>query len=465
MSKRFVAVLLAALAVQCAVTGAWADAPTTDPAQAITMGGALTHYDRSRDAYSRPAPGLSSIELRRFGLGNRVFNTRWVEAPASVSGFDGLGPIFNRDSCSGCHLRDGRGSPPDSGQTERKDTFVVKVAATHRRTQRLVANTFGPQLNTAAIAGVAPEGRAVVRYREISGRYADKSAFSLRQPVVELRDTSFAVDRRMRLHVRVAPAVFGLGLIEAVPADAIIAYADPGDANRDGISGRVNWVTAPGDTTARVGRFGWKARVARLVDQSVDAAIEDIGLTSSVHPQQNCTAAEVSCANIGSGDEVELSAPLLTALVGYLQSLGVPARASTQAPQRRADGFRLFKQLKCDGCHRPMLITGDEHPVALLRNQTIFPYSDFLLHDMGADMAGAANDGDAAASEWRTQPLWGLSLLETVNGHILLLHDGRARSVSEAILWHGGEGTAAREAFRRASSEERLVLSEFVMSL
>jgi CxxC motif-containing protein (DUF1111 family) len=455
---------LAAVAA-CFSHYAWAAENTEASVKMRGIGGALTHYDRSRDAYSRPAPGLSSLELRRFGLGNRVFNTRWVEAPASVSGFDGLGPVFNRDSCSGCHQRDGRGRPPDPEVPALKETFVVKVSTIDQQSQRRLAKTFGPQLNTAAIAKVRAEGEAVIEYEEKPGQYADGSAFSLRKPKVHLADPLYRVSRHLRFSMRVAPAVFGLGLIEAVPDRVIEDMADPNDRDRDGISGRVNRVASFTLAGSPIGRFGWKAHAATLTDQTIDAAFQDIGLTSRWQPTQNCAPRPKACQRAFANSEVELGDRLIEAAVGYLQMLGVPARAEPSDRERRAAGAALFQQLGCIACHRPTLSTGDTHALVLLHNQTFSPYSDLLLHDMGEGLAGGGNDGSARDNEWRTPPLWGLSLLQTVNGHTLLLHDGRARSVDEAILWHGGEGQAAREAFRRAPLKDRKLLAEFVLGL
>jgi CxxC motif-containing protein (DUF1111 family) len=448
------------LAIPSPVAGA--DTPAEIP---LRTGGTLTHFDRGRDAYARPAPGLSAAELRRFGLGNRVFNTRWVQAPASVSGFDGLGPVFNRDSCSGCHQNDGRGRPPDAQAPELRDSFVIKISSPHRRAQRQIADRFGPQLNTAGIAGVAGEGRIELSYQTSSGRYADGSAFELRKPQMRITEPHLPLPRKAQLGLRVAPAVFGLGLIEAIPAEALLAQADADDTDGDGISGRVNWVVAQGQAKPQIGRFGWKAHAASLADQSVDAAFQDIGLTSADRPAQNCAPAQQLCRSAYADESVELDANLLSALVSYLQTLGVPARRADLDAGRDAEGLRLFARLGCADCHRPLWRSGQSHPLALLREQTFYPFSDFLLHDMGDGLAGGGSDGTADSREWRTPPLWGLGLLERVNGHTLLLHDGRARSVAEAVLWHDGEGREAREAFRNASLAERRLLTDFVLGL
>ena len=452
----------AALALTMQTLAVGANEPAVIPLQ---TGGTLTHFDRGRDAYARPAPGLSITQLRRFGLGNRVFNTRWVEAPASVSGFDGLGPVFNRDSCSGCHQNDGRGRPPDTEHPELRDSFVVKLSSTHKRSKRQIDARFGPQLNTAGISGVAGEGSIAVSYQESSGHFADASAFHLRRPLLSVVDPNVPLPRHTQLGLRVAPAVFGLGLVEAISAESIVARADPDDADGDGVSGRVNWVSSPQQANPQVGRFGWKAHAATLADQAVDAAFQDIGLTSAHRTQQNCAPRHKACNHAYTDQTPELSANLLDSLVSYLQTLGVPTRPTDMDAKRNDEGLRLFAQFGCAGCHQPQWRSGATHPVALLRDQTFYPFSDFLLHDMGKGLAGGGGDGSATDQEWRTPPLWGLGLLKQVNGHTLLLHDGRARSVAEAILWHDGEGRAAREAFRQAPAAERAMLTDFVLSL
>ncbi len=439
--------------------------PLTAPDRVEFIGGGLTHFDRTRDAYSRPAPGLSVTELRSFGLGNRVFNTRWVEAPASVSGFDGLGPLFIRDSCSGCHLRDGRGRPPHEGESDDLASFVVKVSARSKRARRRLAAEIGPQLHTAAISGVAAEGILSLEYVEVSGTYADGSLYSLRAPVLKLRGANAKLPRDLELSLRVAPAVFGLGLIEAVAASAILEHADPDDLDGDGVSGRPNWVSSLVHEGQQVGRFGWKAGAATLTDQAAMAALDDIGLTSSLLPRSNCAPSQDSCREMFQSGQADLSDRLLDSLVGYLRLLGVPARTAVGNIDSLERGYEQFTRMGCALCHRPAMVTDDTHPLPLLRDQTFFPYSDFLLHDMGPGLAGVSIEGIATQREWRTPPLWGIGLLEQVNGHTLLLHDGRARSIEEAILWHGGEGKSAREAFRKSSTAQRSALVEFVQSL
>lgn len=429
-------------------------------------GGALTHFEFNRDAFSRPAPVLDAAQLRQFSFGNRVFNTNWTVAPARTEAFDGLGPSFNRISCSGCHLRDGRGRPPLAGERELLSMVLrLSVPGADPHGGPMPVPGYGDQLNDRAIPGVPPEAQVVVRWRERSGRYADGEVFHLRRPEFEVLDPAFgALPADLRISPRVAPAVFGLGLLEAVPESTLLALADPDDVDGDGISGRVNRVFNPLTQSIELGRFGWKAGTASLAQQNLSAAISDLGLSSWAFPQQNCPPPQSACANAQGGGEPELSALFAERLTQYLQMLGVPAQRApdTASVQRGASHFREFG---CAACHRPQLRTGPAAALELLAEQRFSPYTDLLLHDLGAGLSDQRPEYQADGPEWRTAPLWGLGLYPVTNGHQLLLHDGRARGPAEAILWHGGEAEGARERFRTASALERAELLEFLQSL
>jgi CxxC motif-containing protein (DUF1111 family) len=254
-----------------------------------------------------------------------------------------------------------------------------------------------------------------------------------------------------------------MGLIEAIPEAAILANVDENDEDGDGISGRANFVTSVATGGTMLGRIGWKANVATIEDQVAAAFLRDIGITSSVHPDENCTATQAECLAAVSGGNPELTAKRLAEVVFYSSTLSVPARRDLDEPDVQA-GARLFEQLNCSGCHTPTFTTGS-HDIAAISDQTIFPFSDFLLHDMGPDLADGKPDGLASGSEWRTPPLWGIGLIETVNGHTNVLHDGRARSIYEAILWHGGEAEDGKTAFTVLDSDDRDRLIAFVESL
>lgn len=437
-----------------------AASPATKP------GGALTRTLDNRDAFTRPAPGLTPRELRDFNFGNRVFNTNWAVAPASVDAFDGLGPVFNRVSCSGCHLRDGRGRPPVQGEDEML-SMLVRLSV-----PGVVANggpkphpAYGDQLNDRGIPGVPAEGRARIEWRERPGRYPDGASYSLRVPRLVFEDLAFGpLGSRAKTSPRVAPAMPGMGLLEAIPERDILALADPDDADGDGISGRANRVWNPVTGRAELGRFGWKANAATLLAQSAGAAHGDMGLSSRVFPDENCTPTQAACAAAVRGDAHDLRDAHLDKLVFYLQALAVPDRRQVDHTTG-SRGEKLFSRIGCAACHTPVQRTAADALPAQLAGQAFMPYTDLLLHDMGRGLADGRADFLASGREWRTAPLWGLGLVPVTNGHRFYLHDGRARSLEEAILWHGGEAARSQREFRRLSREDRQALLTFLESL
>ena len=435
--------------------------------EAVAPGGALTRPLDNREAFTRPAAGLSPKELRDFNFGNRVFNTNWAVAPASVDAFDGLGPVFNRVSCSGCHLRDGRGRPPIDGEDEMLSMLVrLSVPGVAADGGPMPHPQYGDQLNDRAIPGVPAEGRARIAWREIPGSYPDGTAYSLRAPTLHVDAAAFgALGDDVMFSARVAPAMPGLGLLEGVPEAAILALEDPDDRDGDGISGRANRVWDPVAKSEALGRFGWKANQATLLTQTAGAANGDMGLTTRVHPDENCASVQTACglAKRG-GDGVDLRDAHLDKLVFYLQTLAVPARRVVD-PAAEARGEMLFAQVGCAGCHRPVLETAADATPALLAAQRFAPFTDLLLHDMGDGLADGRADFRADGREWRTPPLWGLGLVPTTNGHSFYLHDGRARSLEEAILWHAGEAERARAGFENLSSDDREAVLAFLRSV
>jgi len=428
------------------------------------LGGETSRPGVNRNAFALAAANLTQEEVRVFFFGNRLFNTNWVVAPSSTEGFDGLGPLFNRVSCSGCHLRDGRGQAP-AGPDDAMLSALVRLSLPGAGPQGgpLPHPLYGDQLSERAIPGVAPEGRVELSWEEVEGSYADGTPYRLRKPVIVFRDLPHGPLDGVLTSLRVAPAVFGMGLLEAVPLQTLQGLADPDDADGDGISGRINEVW---DLTAEApasGRFGWKANQPSVLQQTAAAAIGDIGLSTELFPEQNCLAAQADCLAQQDGGTPEISAEFLAKLVFYGRTLAVPLARDFGDPQVQ-QGAALFAELGCAACHVPTLQTGP-HEVPALANQTIHPFTDLLLHDMGEGLADGRPDFRASGSEWRTPPLWGLGLIELVNGHDFLLHDGRARGPAEAILWHGGEAEAAKEAFRHLSAAERAALLAFLLAL
>ncbi len=431
-------------------------------------GGLATVHDVSPEAFALPMPNLSKAQRRAFAVGNSFFNDAWVVAPASAVGRDGLGPLFNATNCSGCHFRDGRGRPPETRGAP-LESMLLRLSIPGADGGDQPHPVYGDQLQDKAIPGVPAEAKVTIDWEELPGTYADGEGFSLRRPLYTLSEPgygSFPAD--LRLSARTAPAVFGVGLLEAVPEATLVARADPDDRDGDGISGRVRWVIEPRSKARRSGRFGWKCGTATVEHQSVGAFAGDLGITSSLLPDDHATSDQTLARAAPNGGEPELTDHKLQRVVEYERMLAVPARRDRADP-RVLRGEGVFLALRCDACHSPQLRTGPVADIPALGDQLIRPYTDLLLHDLGEGLAdhrpeGAGSDG-ATGQEWRTAPLWGVGLLRTVNKHELLLHDGRARSFAEAILWHGGEAEAAVQAFRRLPVADRQDLLRFLSSL
>lgn len=429
-------------------------------------GGQTTVFDATANAFGQPARNLPLSERTDFFVGNAFFNRNWVTAPSSTVGSDGLGPVFNARSCSSCHFHDGRGRPP----LEPDEPFVgllfrLSVPGQAADGGPLADPVYGGQLNQQAILGVPAEGHGRVTYTEVPGTFADGDPYSLREPAYDFVDLAFGpLDADIRISPRTAPFIFGLGLLEALEEATVLAGADPNDDDGDGVSGRPNIVWDRRQQRAVLGRFGWKANQPSLEQQNAGAFIGDIGLTSMLFPEQNCTAAQPECLAAPSGGDPEIDQQKIDSITFYTHFLAVPARRDVDDPEVRR-GEQLFRQVGCAACHLPTLVTGDAPGAPALSAQRIHAYTDLLLHDMGPGLADDRPDFMAEGREWRTPPLWGVGLIETVNRHTNLLHDGRARGFTEAILWHGGEADAAREAFRTLPRAERAALLRFLGSL
>jgi CxxC motif-containing protein (DUF1111 family) len=429
------------------------------------LGGETTRPVSAPNAFSLQAPNAPRRHQRPFSFGNRLFNTNWVQAPASVKSFDGLGPMFNRVSCAGCHTKDGRGEPPATGKGP-MDSMLLRISVPgsgeHGAPNPVLG--YGDQLSERAIGNLAPEGIVEITYSPVTGKFADGEPYVLRKPLYTIANAAYGpLPADVMISPRVAPQVIGLGLLEAVPDETLLALADPDDADGDGISGRVNRVWDSAKNTPAIGRFGWKAGQPTLNNQNTGAAAGDIGLTSSMHPAENCTTVQSGCLAAFNGGTPELTEEFVEKLTLYTASLAVPAQRNSDHDQVR-QGSELFRAMGCSACHMPTLKSG-EHNLPEVSNQVFHPFTDLLLHDMGEGLADHRPEFEASGSEWRTPPLWGLGLVPVVNGHQFLLHDGRANGFADAILWHGGEAEAAREKFRTAPKAERAALIAFLQSL
>jgi CxxC motif-containing protein (DUF1111 family) len=419
-------------------------------------GGATTVFDVSADAFSFPIPTLQGEGLERHDEGDEEFEIEFVPAPAAENG--GLGPVFDNVSCESCHVGDGRGRPP-FGADPFSSLFRASVAGSGPNNGPAPVPGFGGQLQLRSVPGFSPDVYAAVSYAESVGTFADGGQFSLRVPTYSLTGGYSPLPAGVLVSPRVAPFVFGLGLLEAVPEEDLRALADGKGQQRE-VSGRLNYVWDEIQQRTVVGRFGWKANAPNLVQQTAGAYNGDMGVTSALFPAESCEGHYPGC----EAHPAEVSEETVDNVAFYARTLAVPARRDLD-DKTTQKGEKLFYKSGCVSCHVSTLRTGVHPDVPEVSGQTIHPYTDLLLHDMGPGLADGRPDFLASGTEWRTPPLWGIGLVETVNGHTNFLHDGRARTLLEAVLWHGGEAQGAREEVLRMSAAERDALIAFLRSL
>lgn len=442
-------------------------------------------------AFDKIAANLPDERKANFYAGRALAEQPWVKAPTITTARDGLGPLYNARACLSCHIRGGKGQVPDNDQSPLFNAFVrisLPAAAGQIPDPHLGVipePTYGDQLqgqsvalnhqlhnatpeSMAATGDVAPEAYVYLNWQTHTFTYPDKHQVELRQPQLDIRQLGYGPLHPATLFsLRNAPTIHGMGLLELITQRDIDAWADPDDRNLDGISGRVNLVWDAVTQQTVPGRFGLKANRPNMDMVVASAFANDIGISNPLFPQQPCTAAELSCLQQpdGNGDDgVELPQHLLQLVTEFSRNLAVPARRNSNGPLLQ-EGRTLFYDSGCALCHRPHYTTRNDPAHPHLSAQDIWPYTDLLLHDMGAELADDRPDFAAGGREWRTAPLWGVGLLASVNGSNNLLHDGRARSVEEAILWHGGEAIGARQNFIQLAQPQRQALLRFVESL
>lgn len=416
-------------------------------------------HDTTPLAFQQPVADLDDATLQQFTRGRALFNQFWVASPSLDPALDGLGPTFNQSSCAACHLRNGRGKAP-SGPNERLRGLLVRLSVRLPDGTTAPHPAYGDQLQESAVLGVPAEGRAIVQWQEQTRVLVDGAQVSLRKPIIKLTSLKFGEADHLLLSPRLAPQLIGLGLLDAVPAEVLeqlVATPRP-----DGISGRVNRIP-DGNGGFGVGRFGWRANSSDLLQQTANAFSGDLGITSTVHPAENCPSVQEVCAALPFASP-DLTDEQLASIVLYQSALAVPAPRDQDAAAV-VQGRLLFEQAGCQHCHVPELVSGNEAALPVFANQRFEAYTDLLLHDMGEGLADGRPDFEANEREWRTPPLWGLGLIPVVNEHRELLHDGRARNVLEAILWHDGEAATAAARVSAMSADERTALEAFVLSL
>jgi CxxC motif-containing protein (DUF1111 family) len=442
------------------------------PSPGTASGGGTSIRAADANAFSLPAANMPMARRLNFSVGNSFFRNPWVIAPASTGARDGLGPLLNTNACQNCHIKDGRGHPPEPGAINQVSMLVrlsIPPAAdgsdsqTLRRLGNVPEPTYGLQLQDFAVAPVPAEGQVRVSYREFPVTLVDGMVVQLREPKSEISDLAYGpVHPQVQMSARIAPPMTGLGLLAAIPAEDLLRGEDPEDHDGDSISGRANRVwDASGEITV-LGRFGWKAGQPNLPQQNAAAFLGDLGITSGLFPEEDCPGAAEVCAQLNGG-QPELSREIQEQVDFYSANLAVPVRRNTQDPSVQL-GWRVFVETGCAACHTPTWVTGPS-PFEWLSGQTIHPFSDLLLHDMGSGLADNRGEFLADGREWRTPPLWGLGLAKVVAGQAYFLHDGRARSLLEAILWHGGEAQTSREAVRNLNATQREALLAFLNSL
>ncbi|MDE2599386.1 MAG: thiol oxidoreductase [Rhodocyclaceae bacterium] len=421
----------------------------------------------THEAFTQPLSIMPDSAREAFFRGRSLFRQNWVIAPAGDDQVDGLGPLHNRISCISCHAANGKGHAPN-GPHEKAGFLLVRlsVPGANPNGGPLPHPVYGDQLNEDAIPGVPAEGRVQIHWREHKVTLTGGEVVRLRSPRIAFRDLAYGPMGKVQTSARIGPAVFGLGLLDAVPVEALEKLAAENQAY--GVRGKLNLVHDAASAQTMPGRFGLKANRSVLRDQIAGAMIGDLGITSTLFTEENCMPAQKQCRQAPNGNSPdghsELNDEQLDELERYLAFLAPPLPRNMNAPEVE-QGRRLFNDMGCAACHRPQLPLGRHKLLGDLRGQNIAPYTDLLVHDMGADLADHRSDFRAGGREWRTAPLWGAGLLKKMNARVGYLHDGRARTVQEAILWHGGSASPARNNYSQAPRDQRNAVLSFIGSL
>ena len=464
-----------------AVTDLTTDFSKVEAFEPLPAGAATSRKPISKRAFSNPSGNMSLEDRQNFAVGNGLFKKLWVSSPSSTLASDGLGPLFNARSCKRCHLHDGRGQPTQKdGSTS--DSFFLRVSIPpQNEAQRAQLEsgeilvvpepTYGTQVQTSAVPGLPAEGSVIIRYRDKPIKLKDGTVVTLREPNYELVNLGYGdLHADALFSARVAPQMIGLGLLEAIHPGDIAALADPDDTDNDGISGKAHWIR---DSTGKtvLGRFGFKATSPTVHVQSAEAFVGDIGISTPEipRPRGDCTDNQQPCLAMPHGvqaqfGDAEAPPPVMSLVSFYARNLAVPKRRQPDS-DTTLRGKQLFYSTGCVSCHTPKFVTRRDSTDETQSFQLVWPYTDMLLHDMGDGLADHRPVGLASGREWRTAPLWGVGLTRLVNGHNQLLHDGRARGVLEAILWHGGEAQSARDVVAAMPKSDRDAIIAFVESL
>ena len=445
-------------------------------------GGATSVRATGFSTFAPPAANMPVTSLKDFHKGNAFFRQSWEPQTSEESPRDGLGPLFHTDTCDKCHIHDRRGVAPVDGEIIDVSMLVrLSIPAATEQHQYALKKSgvipepvYGGQLQDHAIEGVKPEGKTRASFQYSMVRFADGHQVELRKPTFIIEELGYGpMAKEVMMSVRITPPMIGSGLVEAVSENSLLANEDPQDRDGDGISGRANRVWDVQKQSTSIGRFGWKAGTPTLKQQSAGAFNGDMGLTTSLFPGESCTEFQKACLEAPKGEGPDVSDFILDKVVFYGRNLGVPMRADARKPEV-LEGKKLFHEVDCASCHIPSFKTASmdvQSQTAMTvieegqANQLIWPYSDFLLHDMGDELADGRPEFLATGSEWRTPPLWGVGQTQEMDKGAGFLHDGRARTLMEAILWHGGEAEKSRDKVLKMNSEHRKSLLTFIESL
>ncbi len=422
-------------------------------------GGETTVYISNSQAFGTPAPNLTSENLEKHLDGDKAFEAIFISSPAPTHG--GLGPIFNNTSCNACHPSDARASVPTEINALSGFFFRISIAGEDENGGPNPVPGFGTQLQHQSLFGYEPEALMHREYKIIEVTLSDGVIVELQQPTYSITNPYISMPKDIMISPRIGMPVFGLGLLETITDEDILANADEFDHDQDGISGKPNYVWDPVTESIKLGRFGWKAGAPSILAQSAGAYSGDMGLTTSIHPIESSYGQSNGSTETGT---IEVSDDELNSVVFYCQTLAVPAARNLDDSQV-ISGSKIFEKIGCAKCHVPSFKTGVNENIAEISEQTIYPYTDMLLHDMGEALADNRPEYKASGTEWKTRPLWGVGLTSVTSGHTSFLHDGRARNLTEAILWHGGEAESVKNNFIDLSTEEREALLAFVNAL
>ncbi|REL28972.1 hypothetical protein DXX93_15355 [Thalassotalea euphylliae] len=449
-------------------------APAFDASE-HSPGGKATIKNFNYRTFIKPGAHLTGLDRVDFWAGFTFFEMPWVEAPASTSVRDGLGPLFNTHSCLSCHGKGSRGKFFDEGIGEQSG-LLIRLGPTHPNAPK-VDPVYGGQIQVRTIAAakkyltdpLLPEAKIDLAFEYTDGQYADGESYQLRKPIIKLAELGYGeLASGIGLSPRFGPNIFGMGLLDAISDKDLIAQEDLADANGDHISAKYNRGLDVVTGEKAIGRYGFKAKHPNLLQQVTDAFNNDIGIVNPLFPNEVCTDSQPGCQQASKitnpKGEHEIAERLVQDVMIFSRHIGVPPARNLEDTETQ-QGRELFYQLNCQACHTPSYTTSATYPHQDLASIKIWPYTDLALHDMGEGLADGVFENDANGKEWRTPPLWGIGLQQQVQGQQLFLHDGRARSISEAILWHGGEAQASQQVFKQLTATERKALIKFLRAI